>query len=214
MEAKVAIQNSHKTAYVVPCSNTFRNDVLELAKKKKVNAGDLARSIFLIFSKEEIEAFPDTAEPDIYEREEVVLKSGTAKGQSFKRKPRLQVRMPQGLSASFIRKSLLMALALEKKELSLELDQKQTPKKNDLKQEIDRLKTVISHLAFEPLRDGVRSKDEALFVLGFPPHSNPDLTLAKVKFRILASIFHPDSIFGSHDRMSNINSAMDFFRNR
>ena len=206
-------ETNNKIPYTIACSSKFRNEILDLAAKKNVNAGDLARSVFLIFAKEDIEKVSDTAEPDVYEREEVTLKSGSLKGQKFKRKPRLQVRMPKGLTPSFIRKALLMALALEKGEIALELGQKQTPKRNDLNQEIERLKTVVSVLAFEPLKGGIKTKNDALFVFGFPPNSNPDLRMLKSRFRVLASIFHPDSIFGSHDRMSNINSAMDFLKN-
>lgn len=202
--------NNHKIPYVIPCSNSFKKAVLELAHKKKVNAGDLARSVFLIFSQEQIENFPDAAEPSLSEREEIILKTGILKGQKLKRKPRLQVRMPEGLTSAFIRKALLIALALERNELFLELEQSFNPKKSELNDEIERLKTTVAILAFEPLRNGIKNKNDALFVLGFPPNSKPDLKTTKLRFRMLASIFHPDSIFGSHERMSNINSAMDF----
>ena len=63
-----------------------------------------------------------------------------------------------------------------------------------------------------PLADGVRTRAEGLFVLGFPPGSRPDIGVLRGRFRMLATIHHPDSGYGSHDRMSQLNSAMDILQ--
>ena len=78
--------------------------------------------------------------------------------------------------------------------------------------ELERLRTIISVLAFEPLAQGVRSRGEALHVLGFPPSADPDPRTLKAKFRMLATIHHPDSLYGSHQRMSQLNQAMELLR--
>lgn len=83
-----------------------------------------------------------------------------------------------------------------------------------LREEVVRLRTVVSTLAFEPLPDGVTTRAEALHVLGFPPMSDPDARELRGRFRVLATIHHPDSAFGDHDRMSQLNAAMDLLRRR
>ena len=72
------------------------------------------------------------------------------------------------------------------------------------------MKAAIGVLAFDPLDDGVNSRAEALHVLGFPPGARPDRRTIRARFRMLATIHHPDSHFGSHLRMSQLNQAMEF----
>ena len=77
---------------------------------------------------------------------------------------------------------------------------------------MERLRTIVAVLAFEPLPEGVRSRGDALHVLGFPPSSDPDSRTLRAKFRMLATIHHPDGNHGSHQRMSQLNQAMEFLR--
>jgi hypothetical protein len=77
---------------------------------------------------------------------------------------------------------------------------------------IERLRTVIGALSFDPLPDGIRTRNDALHVLGFPPGAKPDLRVMRAKFRLLATIHHPDSDLGSHSRMSQLNQAMQVLR--
>jgi hypothetical protein len=75
------------------------------------------------------------------------------------------------------------------------------------RREADRLRALVSALCFSPLRDGVRSRADALYVLGFPPNGRPDARAVKEKYRLLARIHHPDSGFGNHPRMCQLNQA-------
>jgi hypothetical protein len=79
-------------------------------------------------------------------------------------------------------------------------------------EEIERLRATISVLRFDPLSDGVNSRAEALYVLGFPPGTYPDARAVRGRFRMLATIHHPDSNFGDHERMSQLNQAMEILR--
>jgi len=67
-----------KHSYTVPCASPFRDAVETLADRRKVNVGDLARSILLVVPPEMVAAFCDPGEPPIEDRETVVLKSGPA----------------------------------------------------------------------------------------------------------------------------------------
>lgn len=80
--------------------------------------------------------------------------------------------------------------------------------------EIERLRSVLSVLSFDPLSDGVQTVGEALFVFGYPPTASPDSRELRARFRLLATVHHPDSPYGSHQRMSQLNAAMDLLRQR
>ncbi len=206
-----------KHSYTIPCSIAFRDAVEALAARRQVNSGDLARSVLLVVPAAALEAFPDPGEPPPGEREVVMLKSGPAAGRPWRRKPRLQVRLPAGHSVGVIRRALALALALAAGEMTINLDSPRAVAANgarhaDLEEELERLRTIVNVLAFEPLPDGVRSRDEALHVLGFAPGVRPDARMIRAKFRMLATVHHPDSPHGNHERMAQINAAMDFLR--
>lgn len=208
---------SKKHSYTIPCSSNFRDAVTALAEKRRVNVADLARSVALVVAADEISAFPDPGEPLAGDRETVILKSGTAKGKPWQRKPRLQVRMAQGSSPQILRRALGMALAIDRGQLDIKLKdagEVEAPVVDDslivkAREEVERLRSIISVLSFEPLPRGIQSRDDALHILGFPPGSLPDAPSLKTRFRTLATIHHPDSGHGCHDRMSQLNEAMD-----
>ncbi len=81
-----------------------------------------------------------------------------------------------------------------------------------LHEEVARLRTMMTVLAFEPLPEGVRNRAEALYVLGFPPRMEPDSRTMRARYRMLAAIHHPDSPYGSTARMSQLNAAMELLR--
>jgi len=222
-----------KHSYTVPCSSLFLAAVEALAVERQVNVGDLARSVLLIVPPEAVESFPDPGEPPSHDRETVILKSGPAQGRPWRRKPRLQVRMPPGHAIPFIRRALGLALALADRRLAVTLmdpNQAVAPPKPESERspikpavppaepidtgqdEIERLRTIISALAFDPFPDGIRSRGEALHVLGFAPNARPDGRTIKAKFRLLATIHHPDNDLGSHQRMSQLNQAMEILK--
>lgn len=215
---------AHKKSYTITCSSTFRDAVIGLAQSKRANVGDIARSVVLLFSETIIAAHPDPGEPARDDRETVVLKSGASAGKPWRRKPRLQARLAPGLTVSFLRRALSIALALARGHLQLDLA---TPEKNNARalemtaqnallrartEEAERLRAIVSALSFDPLSGGVETRDQALFILGLPPGSRPDQRVIRARFRTLATIHHPDGEMGSHARMSQINAAMEILR--
>jgi hypothetical protein len=212
---------SLKHSYTVPCATPFRQAVEALAASRQVNAGDLARSVLLMLPADLIDGFPDPGEPAALDRETVLLKSGPAKGRPWRRKPRLQVRLPPGHTVPAIRRALGVALALADQRLRVSLIEADAiaaappaPQidEREVLDLIERLRTVIGALSFDPLPDGIRTRNDALHVLGFPPGAKPDLRVMRAKFRLLATIHHPDSDLGSHSRMSQLNQAMQVLR--
>ena len=207
-----------KHSYTITCSSSFRDRIDKLAARRQVNAGDLARSVLLMVPYETIVQHPDPGEPKLDDRETVIMKSGSAKGRIWRRKPRLQVRMSPGVDAKLIRRALAMALAMEQGELDIYLERVKPGKPpapeaaRKAEAEVERLRTIISALCFDPLPDGIQTKEEALHVLGFAPGRIPDDRSMKARFRMLAAIHHPDSPHGSHQRMSQLNAAMDHLR--
>ena len=219
---------NRKHSYTVTCSSAFQDAVFALADRRKVNVADITRSIILVVPKDVIENFIDPGEPVLEDRETVTIKSGVAAGRLWRRKPRLQVRMAPGLNAILVRKALGLALALEQGKIQINIDNanvKFTPDANDTVEafstaddvpdennEVERLRAFISVLSFDPLDQGITSREEAMHVLGFPPGPSPDTATLRNRFRMLATIHHPDSPYGNHNRMSQLNTAMDYLR--
>jgi len=231
-----------KQSYTIACSSQFRDRVGALADKRKVNVADLARSMLLSLPAEVIHAYEDSGDPQADDREVVVLKSGPSKGRPWRRKPRLQVRMAPGYDPIMIRKALNIALHMDEgkamvqvetaetaqqrqKELQLVKQQAQDALKAELaqqaqknslspemKEEMERLKAMVSVLSFDPLRDGVQGRSDALYVLGFHGKSYPTKSEIIGRFRMMATIHHPDGQYGSHERMSQLNQAMALLR--
>ena len=222
-----------KHSYTIPCASAFRDAVEALAAKRRVNVGDIARSVLLVMPAPVIAAFADPGDPEAGDRETVILKSGPAQGRPWRRKPRLQVRMAPGYDVTFIRRALALALAMDSGAMAIRLEDPnarpepkpepppppQPPPPPDTgraieaaTEEVERLKAIVSVLAFDPLPHGIASRDEALHVLGFPPGARPDKRTIRARFRMLATIHHPDSHYGSHHRMSQLNQAMEYLR--
>ncbi|MDA8230866.1 MAG: J domain-containing protein [Magnetospirillum sp.] len=213
-----------KHSYTIPCSAAFRDAVEALAARRRVNVGDIARSALLAFPAAVIAAHPDPGEPVPGDRETVILKSGPAQGRPWRRKPRLQVRMAPGYDVPFIRRALAIAVALDRGEFEVRIEPSGHSRGHPpepagdgraletCREEIERMRAVISVLAFEPLPEGVNTRAEALHVLGFSPASRPDQRAVRARFRMLATIHHPDSLYGSHQRMSQLNRAMELLR--
>lgn len=223
-----------KHSYTIPCSTAFRDAVEALAARRRVNVGDVARSVLLVMPPAVIATFDDPGDPDPGDRETVILKSGPAQGRPWRRKPRLQVRMPPGYEVDFIRRALGLALALESGSMCLKLEDPRAkppepaappppppPSAAHIEasraaaaahEEVERLRAIINVLSFDPLPHGISTRDEALHVLGFPPGTRPDRRTIRARFRMLATIHHPDSQHGSHNRMSQLNQAMEFLK--
>lgn len=191
---------------------------------KHCNVADLARSVVLVAPAPEIEAFQDPGGPARDDRETVMLKSGSAKGKPWRRKPRLQVRMAAGFTVETIRKALALALAIERGHMSVGVESESDKSADLMKQsaqdaqlrdnydEMERLRNVVQALHFEPLPAGVKTREQALYVLGFQPGSIPDTAALRMRFRRMATVYHPDGKDGCHERMSQLNAAMELLR--
>lgn len=244
-----------KTSYTVPCASTFRDAALALAERRQVNVGDLARSVLLVVPEAAIAAAPDPGDPPPGDRETVVLKSGRQAGRPWRRKPRLQVRMSPGYTPVFLRKALGVALALDRGQVSISLDNPHTAReeaqalldaqrqaraeitreleavqralqaertqtakaqqaRSAAEDEVTRLHGMIEALMPVALPGGVCDRRDALYVMGFHPGQWPDRQALRARFRQLATIHHPDSGLGDHERMSQLNQAMDLLKGR
>lgn len=214
----MAQKRERKHSYVVPCSSAFRDAVSALAEARGVNAADIARSVMLLVPKETIRACPDPGEPPAGDREEVVLKSGPSAGKPWRRKPRLQVRLPKGHEIADIRCALGLALAMDAGDVAVTLEDGRSPRARDRLREargdMDRLRNALSALAYQPVERGIETYADALYVLGFHPHARPTQDDIKARFRMLAQIYHPDAMLGDTDRMSQLNDAIAFLRQR
>ena len=215
-----------KTSYTIPCSSAFRDAINALAASRQVNVADLARSILLVIPETAVREIPDPGDPPPEDREETTLKSGPSAGKLWRRKPRLQVRLSAGYNTTIVRRALNLALKLNQGDLTPKLEkarpnteaqetqeptkpresQQQSPA---LQEEVYRLQSMVSALMFEPLEEGVITRADARHVMGFAPSDRPDKANVRARFRKLAAIHHPDGNYGNHQRMSQLNAAMD-----
>ena len=204
---------TRKSSYTIPCASSFRDEINALAASLRGNVADVARSILLTIPEEVIRTIPDPGGPPPGDREETLIKTGPSAGKLWHRKPRIQVRLRSGYDVSTVRRALNIALRINNGSLDLKLTNPNAPSpESDPNQkisgEVERLKKIVSILAFDPLQGGVSTHDEALHVLGFAPKETPDKATVRARFRTLATIHHPDSLYGSHQRMSQLNAAM------
>ena len=203
-----------KASYTIPCSSSFRDKVCALAEARRVNVADLARSILLAVPDTAIQQVQDPGGPMSGDREVTVLKSGPSAGKPWRRKPRLQVRLSPGYNISTVRKALNLALQLDQKSLVINIENPTTmpdPPKPPLAllEKVDRLQEIVFQLMFNPLEKGVNTRADAMHVMGFGPSEHPDKNLIRSRFRSLATIYHPDSNYGNHQHMSQLNAAME-----
>jgi hypothetical protein len=198
-------------SYVVSCPGAFRDAVLDLAERRGVNAGELARSILLLMP-DQAARFPDPGEPEPGDRETVILKSGANQGKHWRRKPRLQVRLGGGRDTADIRRALALALAVDRGDFAVKIEDGRNPgsdqRLKEARAEITRMRGQLKALSFEPLEHGVRKRVDALYVLGFPSDARPEHDEIKKRYRKLAAIHHPDSSQGEHRRMAQLNDAV------
>jgi hypothetical protein len=206
----------HKRSYSIPCGSAFRDRILALAEARGVNAADLARAVILTLPAETVAAAPDPGGPGRDDRETVVLKSGPGKGKPWRRKPRLQVRLPAGFDPVTLRKALGIALDMAEGRWRVTLERPETPTRAEAQAHAEaaaaRLRSAVAILCGEGLGHAVRTRDEALFILGFPPGSRPDIAALKTRYRQLATLHHPDSETGDTNRMAQLNQAIGFLR--
>lgn len=203
-------------SYIVPCSSAFRDRVAALAARRGASAADLARAVLLLVGPEQLARVADPGEPAPGDREAVELRSGASQGRVLKRKPRIQMRLPAGYSDAELRRALALALQMAQGEAQLSVvtvsDRKAEAAvekaRDGLAEENATLRQLIADLATPVLDRGITSRSDALFVLGFPSTAVPDPATIKRRWRRLAMIYHPDSAFGDHERMSQLNLAL------
>lgn len=217
LSAKSASSGAAGAAYVVPCTSAFRDAVLRLAEKRQASPSDLARAVLLLLPRDILARTVDPGEPVAGDRERIALQSGASRGRVLKRKPRLQMRLPAGYAHADLRRALALALSMAEGEAELalvtEADRKAEAAveraRDELADENATLRGLIADLAMPVLPKGIATRAEALFVLGFPPTAVPDTGSIRRRWRRMAMIYHPDSAFGDHDRMSQLNQALE-----
>ena len=203
-------------SYVVPCPRDFRDRVTAAAAERGASPADLARAALLLAGEDRVRAWPDPGEPARGERETVVIKSGASKDRALRRKPRLQVRLPEGVEIPMIRKALALALALETGEAALRVEPKRgglEERYAALEEEVVRAREAIQTLS-PPEINRIDTVADALHVMGFPPYAQPTPDGLRGRYRDLAKILHPDAPFGDNARMGLVNDAFRILRNQ
>jgi hypothetical protein len=199
-----------KKSYTVACPGALAQGLAESARARGCNVADLVRSVLLLMSSDALAALPDPGEPGVDDREPVTSGAG-AGGRSWRRKPRLQVRLPDGFSAADIRRAAAFALALGQGRSGVAVGASgDRDALETARADLERSQAALAALMVQPLPNGVRSRDDALHVMGFPPRAMPERPAVRARYRLLAPIYHPDSATGDHGRMSQLNAALEW----
>lgn len=212
-------------SYVVSCSSAFRDAVLALSERKQSTVSDLAAAALNLMNTQEIQSVADPGDAEPGDREAVLLKSGVRKGQTLKRKPRLQLRLRSGLDSATLRRALSVALTIDQGSHRLiyhpattvyvdAADQAPAEELTRSERERDRLRSgneelraIIGLLAFEIGPGPVHTVAQARYILGFPPSAILSRETVKARFRLLSRIFHPDKPTGDNQRMGQLIEA-------
>jgi len=212
-------------SYVVPCSSSFRDAVTALSEARQSTISDLAAAALNLLTPQQIQMVVDPGDASPGDRETVVLKSGPRKGQTLKRKPRLQLRLRPDLEIATIRRALSVALSIEDgsyrlhyhsadEKMVLAADQAPKAEMEKLTAEVEKarlnseeLRAIIGLLAFEIASGPVHTVAQARYILGFPPSAILSREAVKGRFRLLSQIFHPDKPTGDTQRMGQLIDA-------
>jgi hypothetical protein len=194
-------------SYTIPCAASFRDRITALAKRRGASVADLIRAVLLLVPPGSLADLPDPGEPARGEREEIVLKTGAGKDRRLKRKPRLQARLAGEHRIADLRRALGLALDLDMGRMSLRLEAGPDVERPS-ERELERLRRTVQSLAFEPVAGDIRTRSEALYILGFPPWAAPNRSQLRARFRALVTVYHPDSLTGDTVRMSQLNAAI------
>ena len=182
-----------------------------LAQRQGVSVADLVRAVQLLVPAASLAQVADPGEPGRTDRESIQVKTGPSKDRRMRRKPRLQVRLAGEHQIADLRRALRLALDLAEGGTSLRLEAAGAVDLAELhREEVTRLKNTVETLSFAPLETDIRTRSEALYVLGFPTWSTPDQRMLRSRFRQLAIIYHPDSPTGDTTRMAQLNAAIAF----
>ena len=204
-----------KGSYTIPCSSNFKAAVIQLANSHSVNVGDVARSILFLVPSFILKELPDPGEPNRNDREPVSIQSGKKIGKTWHRKPRLQIRLQARFSPSIVRRALKLALDLHNNEAFLNVSDKpkQKPELNSGNAlPFSEVRALVKTLGFKPLDRDIATIEDALHILGFAPRETVNKSSAEQRFRQLATIYHPDSGYGSHFHMSQLNASIEILR--
>jgi len=224
-------------SYIVTCSSSFRDAVQTLATKKGVTASDLVTAVLVLNDHLGPDSVPDPGDAGRDDRDIIELKSGPRAGRYLRRKPRLQLRLSEGLSDSYIRRALALLIALDAGERALEEPDRPTNDRTEpvlsplsagssssdrqseesldraeidnARQHAEEMRALVSLMTFDPLPDGVNTVVDARYVLGLPPGMRLTRRIVKARFRMLSQIYHPDKETGDTTRMAQL---IDAFR--
>ena len=213
-------------SYVVPCSSSFRDAVLDLARRRGLTATDLALSVIALIDRPTIAGHSDPGGPATGDRETVELKTGPRQGRKLTRKPRLQVRLPAGLPAASIRKALSFALSLNNGSQTLAVASPEEERRRDgalaaqraavakTREAADEIRAAMEVIAFDPSVGQVVTAEQAYYILGLPPGQRVTLEVVKTRFRQLSRVYHPDRPTGDRIRMGLLIDAVRYLESR
>ena len=208
---------------------SFRDLVEGLAARRKVNVGDLPdRSVGGAAGHRRRLPRPwRTADED----RETVVSNRVRRKAALAAQAALQVRMPPGHDIPFIRRALALAIAMDKGDVAVSVasgsrieeqrvkreeqrakgEEQKLARLVEINEELDRLRTIVRCWLSNPCRMASAPAAMRCMSAVSRPVPSPIRGRCGRNSAMLATIHHPDSHYGSHQRMSQLNQAMESF---
>ena len=182
---------------VIACTPELRDAANAIAARSRQSLSRLVVAVLDILPDTGAQHFglPPTANP----------------GKPGRRGPRLILRVPAGNSEARVQQALALLVhvgggthaLVPAAEVDLLLE-----RLRQAEEKVGELTDSVERIAFRPLRGGVNSREEAMYVLGLPPSERLDAQRVSSRFRAVAPIFHPDTgVVASHMRMVQVIEA-------
>lgn len=178
-------------SYSVALASKLRDALVGLALKRGITPSELVRAAALV-APDGHRDIEDPGEPLPGDRDVTYYPRPLGPPRAVRRKPRLKLRLPDGLDEGTIRRLIALALALDdgdgwRLRPASELDRMRALEANG-----QELRDMMERLAVMPLKDGVKTARQAAYLMGFLVEYGLDPDVVNARFRALAPIYHPD----------------------
>lgn len=191
----------------VPCPGTFRNKALDMAGRWGLDLSSIVESAMMLATDERLAEIEDPGEPLPGDVVVSVVPLANGQQRTFRRKPVLKIRAPQGLDAPLIRRLLAFALALDDADAWAFMPMAQFKQSQRriaaLDRRVDALVDVIKKLHPGITEAPPTNLRQAASCLNFPNEWCVDEASINKRFRELAMLFHPDTGLAACEKRMN-----------
>jgi hypothetical protein len=211
-DAEAACVPVRSRTYMISCTRAFRDDVQALARERGMSPSSLACAALALFGSALNCPIPDPGPATAEDIEHRVVTAPSGRTRWLKVPPKLKLTLPAGTDQAFVRRALAMVIELGRGSyytwVPADAMARRDAELRDLREQLARLHAALDKVSFRPLRGGVKTAQQAAYVLGMPSEWGLDEAAVATRYRLLAPIYHPDSgQLADPERMAQVNTA-------